>query len=42
MKSPQIQYTDDEAHKLVGEFIAANSQPAAKEKPPAKKRKVSK
>jgi len=24
MKSPPIQYTDDEAHRMVGEFIAAN------------------
>ena len=42
MKSPPIQYTDDEAHKMVEEFIAANSQPAEKEKQPAKKREVAK
>jgi len=37
MKSPPVQYTDDEAHKMVEEFIAANSQPAVKEKQPVKK-----
>jgi len=26
MKSPPIQYTDDEAHRMVGEFIVANQQ----------------
>ena len=33
MKSPPVQYTDDEAHRLVEEFIATNSQPAEKDKP---------
>ena len=42
MKSPPIQYTDDEARKMVEEFIAVNSQPAVEEKPPVKKREVSK
>ncbi len=32
MKSPPIQYTDDEAHRMVEEFIAS-AQGAAKEKP---------
>ncbi len=32
MKSPPIQYTDDEAHRMVEEFIAANQQ-AEKEEP---------
>jgi len=34
MKSPPIQYTDDEAHKMVEEFIAANSQQTEKDKQP--------
>ncbi|MFC2007103.1 inositol-3-phosphate synthase [Chloroflexota bacterium] len=33
MKSPPIQYTDDEAHHLVEEFIVANTPQVAKEKP---------
>ncbi len=37
MKSPPVQYTDDEARKMVEEFIVANSQPVEKTKPPAKK-----
>jgi len=37
MKSPAVQYTDDEAHKMVEEFITVNSQPAVKEKQPVKK-----
>jgi myo-inositol-1-phosphate synthase len=37
MKSPPVQYTDDEARKLVEEFIATNSQPAEKVKQPPKK-----
>jgi myo-inositol-1-phosphate synthase len=36
MKSPPVQYTDDEARRMVEEFIAVNSQPAAKEKQPKK------
>ena len=32
----KIQYTDDEAHKRVEEFIAANSQPLEREKQPIK------
>jgi len=28
MKSPPVQYTDDQAHQMVEEFITAN-QPAA-------------
>ncbi|MFC1908324.1 inositol-3-phosphate synthase [Chloroflexota bacterium] len=32
MKSPPIQYTDDEAHKLVEEFIITNTPQVAKEK----------
>ncbi|MFC1871745.1 inositol-3-phosphate synthase [Chloroflexota bacterium] len=31
MKSPPIQYTDDEAHRLVEEFIAANVEAGSKE-----------
>jgi myo-inositol-1-phosphate synthase len=42
MKSPPVQYTDDVARQKVEEFIAANARPATKEKPPAKKREVSK
>ena len=34
MKSPPIQYTDDEAHKMVEEFIAVNSQQTEKDKQP--------
>ena len=30
MKSPPIQYTDDEAHRLVEEYIAANVMPVKK------------
>ncbi len=30
MKSPPVQYTDDEAHRMVEEFIAANGQPVEK------------
>ncbi len=37
MKSPPIQYTDDEARQMVEEFIAVNSQPTEKEKKPVKK-----
>jgi myo-inositol-1-phosphate synthase len=34
MKSPPVQYTDDEAHRMVEEFIAANAaQPGAKTAP---------
>ena len=29
MKSPPVQYTDDEAHRLVEEFIAGNATPIA-------------
>ena len=36
MKSPPIQYTDDEAHRMVEEFIQANTQPAVKKEEPAK------
>jgi len=36
MKSPPIQYTDDEAHRMVEEFIKANTQPAVKKEEPAK------
>jgi myo-inositol-1-phosphate synthase len=32
MKSPPIQYTDDEAHRKTEEFIAANAPPAEKAK----------
>ena len=35
MKSPPIQYTDDEAHKMVEEFIKVNQ--AEKKAPPRKK-----
>ena len=38
MKSPPIQYTDDEARRMVEEFIKTNSQPAE----PAEKKKSSK
>jgi myo-inositol-1-phosphate synthase len=38
MKSPPVQYTDDEAHKLVEEFIKTNSKPA-KEKGPSSSKK---
>ena len=34
MKSPPVQYTDDEAHKMVREFIAVNSQQTEKDKQP--------
>ncbi|MCX7911603.1 MAG: inositol-3-phosphate synthase [Dehalococcoidales bacterium] len=37
MKSPPVQYTDDEARKMVEEFIAANSRPQEQPKE-AKKR----
>jgi myo-inositol-1-phosphate synthase len=37
MKSPPIQYTDDEAHKMVEEFITVNSKPAEKDKQPIKR-----
>jgi len=36
MKSPPIQYTDDEAHKMVEEFIATSPQPMEKVKRPKK------
>jgi myo-inositol-1-phosphate synthase len=36
MKSPPVQYTDNEAKQLVEEFIAANAKPATKDKPPKK------
>ena len=36
MKSPPIQYTDDEAHRMVEEFIQANTQPAVKKEEVAK------
>jgi myo-inositol-1-phosphate synthase len=37
MKSPPIQYTDDEAHRMVEEFIASSAQPKAeKAKKPSK------
>ncbi len=41
MKSPPIQYTDDEARKMVEDFIAATAQPAAIAKQP-KKQEVTK
>ena len=34
MKSPPIQYTDDEAHRMVEEFIITNTPQAGKEKLP--------
>ncbi len=37
MKSPPVQYTDDEAHRMVGEFIAANAPPSV---PPIEKGKA--
>jgi myo-inositol-1-phosphate synthase len=37
MKSPPIQYTDDEARKMVEEFIADNARKPEKEKPPRKR-----
>lgn len=36
MKSPPIQYTDDEAHRYMEEFIQANALTAAPAKPPKK------
>jgi len=33
MKSPPIQYTDDEAHRMVEEFIASTQQVAGKNRP---------
>ncbi|MCJ7605932.1 MAG: inositol-3-phosphate synthase, partial [Dehalococcoidales bacterium] len=33
MKSPPIQYTDDEAHRLMEEFIKTNALTAAPAKP---------
>jgi len=35
MKSPPVQYTDDEAHRLVQEFIAGQNAPAANATPEA-------
>jgi len=37
MKSPPVQYTDDEAHKMVEDFIKATALPA-----PTKKQEVAK
>jgi myo-inositol-1-phosphate synthase len=37
MKSPPVQYSDDEAHKLMEEFIATNALSSEKEKPAKKK-----
>jgi myo-inositol-1-phosphate synthase len=37
MKTPPVQYSDDEARRKVEEFIAANSQPSPKVKPPRKR-----
>jgi myo-inositol-1-phosphate synthase len=36
MKSPPVQYTDDEAHKMVEDFIKATAQPATIAKQPIK------
>jgi len=33
MKSPPVQYTDDEAHRMLEEYIAATQQ-TGKEEPP--------
>jgi len=38
MKSPPVQYTDDEAHRMVEEFIAANAKPAGEIKKTARRR----
>ena len=38
MKSPPIQYTDDEARRMVEEFITTNSQAAPKKSSPKSKR----
>jgi len=37
MKSPTTQYIDDEARRMVEEFIADNSQPTEKIKQPKKR-----
>jgi myo-inositol-1-phosphate synthase len=37
MKTPPVQYSDDEARRKVEEFIAANSQPSQKVKRPGKR-----
>jgi myo-inositol-1-phosphate synthase len=37
MKSPPVQFTDDEARRKVEEFIVTNAQPPAAEKPASKK-----
>ena len=42
MKSPPVQYTDDEAHKMVEEFIAVNSQQTEKDKQPVPTQEASK
>jgi myo-inositol-1-phosphate synthase len=38
MKTPPIQYSDEEARRKVEEFIAANTQPAEKATQPKKRR----
>ncbi len=40
MKSPPIQYTDDEAHRMVEEFITANQSKEVKPTPEGKKNKA--
>jgi len=42
MKSPPVQYTDDEAHKMVEEFISVNSQQTEKDKQPVPTQEASK